>query len=227
MSNFISVNGAVNDLTELTKQLTGAQLNKAIARGLNATLKKGRTEARTTVKNEFNIPQKFVNAVDINKAFPGRLYGSIYAPTKPLPLAAFNPTFQTPTKSIRNTKKGEQRIKSRTRRNNNPNAGVTLSIKKGEKTTIPYAFMIPGAKPHVFARGNYQKGATMFKQRNKREKKTGTDTHVNPLMGVTIHQAIIKKEAIAQITKRVNSEAPKDMRHEIENLVRQIKTGVQ
>lgn len=216
MSKTVDVRGALIDLKHLTKQLTGPQLNRAISQGINKTLTKGRTEARRVVKDAYNIPQRNVAGIDINRAKPSRLYGYVFAPTKPIPLNAFKPVFQTPTRTIRTTKRGEQRVKVRNRKNNKTGAGTTVEIRRGQKVNLPYAFMIPGAKPHVFARGAYKgPGPYHFIQRKKRERSEGSDIHINPLMSVTTFQTVVNIRSIAKIKDRVVREYPKEIEHSL------------
>lgn len=226
MKEFINVSGAIKDLKDLKKQLNPTQVSLAISRGINKTLLKGRTEARKAVKVVYDIPQKNIAEIDIKRATKSLLMGYVYAPTKPVPLNAFNPKYSTPTKSIRVTKKGVQRIKDKRRRNNAPGAGVSVQIKKGTTDIVPYAFMIPGAKPHVFARGRYADSRVMkFNRRFKRENNTGADVHVNALMSITTHQAVVNPAALSTIKKRVQEDFPKDLKHEVEFLVSKVRGG--
>lgn len=222
MNNWIKVEQAIKDVESLSRELTGLKLAIGISRGINKTLMQGRTEARKAVKDEYNIPQNQLAGINYKASLPNTLTGYIYAGTKPIPMDAFSPRFETPTKSIRNTKKGAQRIKERSRRKNNAGKGVTIEIHKGSLLTVPFAFMIPGAKPRVFARGNYSVGVSQFIRRNKREKKGGTDTHINPLMSVTIYQTVINPNTLTKIKGNLISNFPKNLEHELKFLIQQL-----
>lgn len=214
MPQFVNVDQATMKLYKLSGSLSKAQLEKVIAMGLNASLRKGRTEARKAVKATYNIPQHRLSAVNYQPAKTKGdryLWGGIYAGTKPIPLAAFAPRFQMQRKTIKVSRRGQQSIVERKRISKDAGKGTSVEVVKGQRKFIPFAFMIPGAKPHVFARGRYTQGVSIFKQRNKREKKEGSDTHVNPLMGVTIHQAVINDKVIARLGSVLREEAPKDL----------------
>jgi hypothetical protein len=222
METQINVEQAIKDVKALTNELTGRKLAIGISRGINRTLMQGRTEARKAVKEEYNIPQNQLSGINYKASLPNTLTGHIYASTKPIAMDAFSPRFETLTKSIRNTKKGAQRIKERSRRNNNPGKGVTIEIHKGSLVTVPFAFMIPGGRPRVFARGNYSVGVSQFIRRNKREKKGGTDIHINPLMSVTIYQTVINPNALTKIKGKLITDFPKNLQHELKYLIQQL-----
>lgn len=219
MSNWIEVKGAIKDVKELTRQLTGKQLALGISRGINKSLMKGRTEARKAVKAEYNIPQSQLSGINYNKSNSQTLTGSIYATTKPIQMDAFGARFETPQKSIRNTKKGEQRVKDFKRKKKNTTGGVSIEIHKGKRVVVPFAFMIAGAKPRVFARGGYASGVSNFVQRHKRERASGTDIPIKPLVSVTVHQAVINPVSIKQIKDRLNTDFPNDLKHELQFLI--------
>lgn len=219
MSNWIEVKGAIKDVKELTRQLTGKQLATGISRGINKTLMKGRTEARKAVKAEYNIPQSQLSGINYNKSSLKTLTGSIYATTKPIQMDAFGAKFETPQRSIRNTRRGEQRVRDFKRKKKNTSGGVSIEVHKGKRVVVPFAFMIVGAKPRVFARGAYASGVSNFVQRHKREQASGSDIPIKPLVSVTVHQAVINPASIKQISNRLNDEFPKDLVHELKFLI--------
>lgn len=216
MSEWINVKEANNNLGELSKQLTGKQLALSISRGINRTLMKGRTEARKAVKDEYNIPQKNLSGINLTKSIPNTLTGNIYASAKPIPMNAFAPKFETQSRSIRTSKRGEQKVKERKRKVSNPGKGVSVEVHKGSRLVIPFAFMIPGAKPHVFARGVYGTGGNYgFQKRTKRINNDGNDIPVTPMLSVTVHAAVINPKSISSISKVLVREYPKELEHEL------------
>lgn len=216
MSEWINVKEANKKLGELSKQLTGKQLALSVSRGINRTLMKGRTEARKAVKDEYNIPQKNLSGINYQKSIPNTLTGSIYASATPLPMNAFAPKFETQSRSITTTKKGAQKVKDRKRKVSNPGKGVSIEVHRGSRVVIPFAFMIPGGKPHVFARGNYRGGGSYgFVQRNKRVSNSGNDVPVAPLLSVTVHAAVINPKSIGKIQRVLVREYPKELEHEL------------
>ena len=226
MENWINVTEANNKFKELSDKLTGRQLALSISRGINRTLMKGRTTARRAVKDEYNIPQKNLNGIDIGKSNPTTLTGNIHASAKPLPMDAFAPRFETSQRSVRVTKKGEQRIKDRKRKVSNPTSGVSIEVHRGSRVVIPFAFMIPGGKARVFARGEYRNGTAYgFQQRFKRITNEGNDVPIKPLISVTVHGAVLNPKAIAKIKQRLIDEYPKEIEHELKHRIEMISSN--
>jgi hypothetical protein len=214
----VEIGQAVAELENLTKQITGRQLYIATSRAMNKTLQQGRTEARKAVKQHYNIPQSQLKLINIKPASPSKLSGYIYASGKPITVSSFKAKFSTPTKRLRITKKGVQRVKELKRRNNNPGKGVYFSLRPGETLNIPYAFQISG-KAQVFAKGYYADGVGKFTVRNKREQKAGSDIHINALMSVTIYQAVINDDVFEKLKNKVEGVFPGIMKHELEYII--------
>lgn len=217
----INVDNAIRDFRKQFDHLSKAQVDKAAARAINRTLLKGRTEARKAVKAEYNIPQKNLNGIKNKNAYPSFLEGYITASAKPIPMDAFAPKFETSTGSITISRKGIQKARDYKRAKKNPGKGVSIEVKKGARQVIPYAFMIRGAKPRVFARGRYKFGGGSFGfiQRNKRENKSGNDIPVKPLISVTVHGAVINDRVRGNIRNIINQNFSRDMEHEIKYLI--------
>lgn len=216
MAEWINVKEANKNLSELTKQLTGKPLALAISRGINRTLMKGRTEARRAVKSEYNIPQKHLEGINYEKSSPITLTGFVKASAKPIPMHAFAPKFETQKRAIRITKRGQQKVKERKRKVSNPAKGVSIEVHRGQREVVPYAFMIPGGKPYVFARGRYPgHGSYGFIKRTKRERSTGSDIKVSPLLSVTVNGAVNNPTAMGNIKQVITREYPKELEHEL------------
>lgn len=220
----ISVRRALRTLSEAQEQLGPRQFNKAVSRALNESILQGRTEARNAVKAIYNIPQRYVGGINVNKATSQSLTAELFASTTPIPMDAFSPRFQTATQSFTITRRGEQRSKS-TKRRGNTAGGVSIEVLKGKREIVPFAFMIPGGKPRVFARGAYKSGTSYgFVQRHKRENKKGSDTPVKPLLSVTVHAAVINKESIARIGRRVQAVFPRSVERNVNFLLNRIRS---
>lgn len=217
----VNVDKTIQDFKKEFAHLSKEQMNKATARAINRTLLKGRTEARKAVKVEYNIPQKNLNGIKNKNAHPSFLEGYITASAKPIPMDAFSPRFETSTGSISISRKGVQKTRDYKRAKKNPGKGVSVEVKKGQRQVVPYAFMIKGAKPRVFARGKYKMGGGSFGfiQRNKRENKSGNDTPIKPLISVTVHGAVINDKVRGNIKNIIDLNFRKDMEHEIKYLI--------
>jgi hypothetical protein len=220
----IRVDDTIDDFRRQFSHLSKEQIDKAAARAINRTLLKGRTEARKAVKVEYNIPQKNLDGIQNKKAFPSFLEGYITASAKPIPMDAFAPKFETGSGSITITRKGVQKTKDYKRAKKNPNKGVSIEVKKGQRQTVPYAFMIRGAKPRVFARGQYKGGGSSFGfiQRHKRQNNKGNDTPIKPLISITVHGAVINDKVKEKISGIVNADFRDNVEHEIKYLISRI-----
>jgi hypothetical protein len=216
MNNWIDIREANKKFKELQSQLTDKQLALSVSRAINRTLMKGRTEARKAVKEAYNIPQRNLSGINYAKATSATLNGNVYAGSRPIPLNAFAPKFETQSRSITTTKRGEQKIKDRKKKVSNPGKGVSVEIIKGKRAVVPFAFMIAGGKPHVFARGEYKSGGSFgFVRRHKRVNKEGSDIPVKPLISVSVHGAATSPNAVNKVITRMVNEYPKEFEHEL------------
>lgn len=223
----IRVDDTIKDFERKFDNLGKEQINKAAARAINRTLLKGRTEARKAVKAEYNIPQKNLDGIRNKNAFPSFLEGYITASAKPIPMDAFSPKFETGGGSITVTRKGVQKTRDYKRSKKNPGKGVSIEVKKGQRQIVPYAFMIKGAKPRVFARGQYKGGGSSFGfiQRHKRQNSSGSDTPIKPLISVTVHGAVINNRVRENIKKVIDDNFERNMEHEIKYLISRMGSG--
>lgn len=204
----VNVAFATKRLSDSFKKLSKAEVAKATSIAINKSLLKGRTEARTQVKRIYNIPQKNLKDINIEKATIRTLSGYVYASRKPIPMDAFQPRFDVVkggvVKGIQTiSKRGiskSQIVKTKARQN-----GVSIEVKKGDRTSVPYAFLLPGTKPRVFARGKYEPGNGRygFLQRHTREENNNGNDSVKPLASVTVFAAVINKDAIKRIERVV------------------------
>ena len=223
----IRIDSNIEDLRRRFENLSKEQLDKAAARAINRTLLRGRTEARKAVKAEYNIPQKNLDGIQNKNAFPSFLEGYITASAKPIPMDAFAPKFETGGGSISISRRGVQRTRDYKRAKKNPGKGVSIEVKKGQRQVVPYAFMIRGAKPRVFARGQYKGGGNSFGfiQRHQRENKTGNDIPIKPLVSVTVHGAVINDKVKENIKKIIDNNFDHNMDHEIRYLIGRMTGG--
>lgn len=207
MPVWINARPAIRAIADAREKLGEKNFNKAVSYSLNEAIMVGRTEARKAVKEVYNIPQRYVGGINIMKATPGSLFAKLYAPTTPIPMDAFSPKFKANNKSITISRKGVQKTRA-IKRIKKGTVGVSIEVLKGKREVVPYAFMIDGAKPRVFARGAYKSGSYGFITRNKRVNSTGSDTPIKPLLSVTIHAAVINKKALAKVQVRINDTLP-------------------
>lgn len=215
----ISAQSAIRNLQQERERLGPSRFNKAISRALNESILVGRTESRKAVKDIYNIPQRYLGGINVLKSTSLSLVAKLYASSVPVPMDAFAPKFQQRGKSFTITRRGEQRSKV-VKRVRSSNVGVSIEVIKGSRQVIPYAFMIEGGKPRVFARGQYKSGtAHGFTQRNKRINKVGNDTPVKPLLSVTVHAAVVNRKALDKVQVRINSTLSASMVRNVKHLM--------
>lgn len=216
---YVNVGPAIKKMRLLSSELSERNLSRAVSRSLNETILQARTSARKAVKEIYNIPQKNLAGINVQKAFPKSLTATLFASATPIPMDAFNPIYHTATQRISVSRKGVQKIKG-AKKNQTVGQGVTIEVIKGKPQTIPFAFMIAGAKPRVFARGQYKSGNLFgFIQRHQRVNSTGNDIPIKPLLSVTVHAAVINKITLAAIEKKVNDIYPTILGRNVERLI--------
>jgi hypothetical protein len=221
----VNVDQAISSLTRNFSQLAEPKVKRAIVSAINRTLIKGRTTARKEVKNIYNIPQKNLGGIAKINATTGLMIGYITASTTPIPMDAFAPKFSNSGTTISISRKGVQKVKANKRPSANANKGVSIEVLRGQRTLVPHAFMIAGAKPRVFARGEYKPGGSWgFIKRNQRINKTGNDTPIKPLISVTVHAAVINETAISNIGADVEVYYPQRMIVELNNQLQKMQS---
>lgn len=203
----INVKSNLKEFEQLAKNLSDKQINKAASDAINKALILGRSESRRQVKKVYNIPNRYQNFIDVKRSKPSSLSGHIFARTLPLPMDAFNPVFNVVqggavTSRLRVTRRGQ--LTQTNARSRKAAAGVTIEVRKGKKTIVPYAFLIPGAKPRVFARGDYeQNGRYSFIRRHHREENSTGNDRVTNMLSVTIYGALINRAVLPIVEKKV------------------------
>jgi len=224
----VNVEQATKYIHSQFKNLDAKQITQATVRAINRSLQKGRTTARSEVKKVYNIPQKNLEGIKTIPAKASTLTGAVAASTKPIPMDAFSPKFQTQTSSIKISRKGIQVVKRLKSTRKRTQQGVSIEVTRGNRQVVPYAFMIAGAKPRVFARGKYRTGGGSFGfiQRNKRVNKSGNDTPIKPLVSTTIHTAVVNDKVIHSINRDVSPYYADRLYHELTQQVNKMQGNV-
>jgi hypothetical protein len=157
---FTDISEAEDALAELAGQLGTGQMSRAARMAINDTMRRQRTKLRQFVRKGYNIPADKINSINFKAASDYNLEAKMGASSKPVQLSYFKPVFVGTAFSVRGkyTKKKGFAAKLGKGRANAP-GGVTVEIKKGERQTISFAFMVGKFEiPFVFARGSYAKG---------------------------------------------------------------------
>lgn len=227
----VNVRIQTNRIASAFAALSGRQIDKATSVAINKTLLKGRTAARTAVKRVYNIPQRNLQGVNIRYSKPSFLQGNIHATSRPIPMDAFSPKFDIAsggrvlgTQSI--SKRGV--LSTRIAKNKKQRLGVSIEVKKGDRTVVPFAFMLPGMKPRIFARGEYEKGNGSFgfiKRHTREENSQGHDA-VKPLVSVTVFGAVVNPTVNRELVRVVNADYDRNLMTALRHQLSKMPSGV-
>jgi hypothetical protein len=125
---------------------------------INDTMRLQRTKLRQYVRHTYNIPGDKITTIDFSPATTFNLESKLGGSHTPVQLAYFKPIFSKGKSTLRGSYSKKKGLSTKKGRGGGPNAGVSVEIKKGQRVTIPFAFMVGKfEKPFVFARGQYQK----------------------------------------------------------------------
>lgn len=167
---------------KLAESLGDRKLNVASVRAINVAIRKANTQYRRGIVKEYNLKYRDTKEMAIpRRATYTQPVGSVSGLMNPISLFRFNPKERKD--------------------------GLTVSIKKGDKKIIPFAFLVKSSKPgvsqQVFARGEYQ--ANQFITSPKRLPITAIKT-VSPFSALTN----------PELRKDIEAGAEDNMQHEFE-----------
>lgn len=189
----VDVRDAVNKLNHELGYVSQDKKKLAIARAINHTIAKGKTEISRRIRDIYAIDAKTVGqALTQIKADRLTLTGKAVMKGKPLPLHKFR---------ARQTAKG-----------------VSLEIKKGKRKLIPGVFLAGMKSGHkgVMFRGHYSGGK--MNRRKQRVSKTGNDLPITQMVGVSLPSAMSNKIIIHALNRSMSEMFPKRFEHEIKRV---------
>lgn len=213
----INVDEAIAKIKKNFEQLSEKEIKAATTAAINRSLAYGKTEGVRQIKAAYNIKQAMIQeAITTTKATSGLMIGNIGASTKPISLVHFQPTFSFNKRSKTSyNKAGIGATKLLKRKSSLYKQGVTVEIIKGQKSTLPYAFMIAGKKP-IFARGAYATGGTGgFIRRHKRVSATGSDTPITSMVTITPFGSLTNTKVMPTVEPKVEKKFEERMLHEL------------
>jgi len=192
---FADVLEAENALAEFGKQLGHEQVSRAMRMAINDTMRKQRTKLRQYVRHAYNIPAEKVNTINFQPAKDFNLESRMSASRRPVQLAYFKPVFVGTSFSIRGSFTKAAGLKSKVGKGRTNGAGgVSVEIKKGQRVSILFAFMVGKFEtPFVFARGQYQKGKVFVRSKPRNP--------INVLSSVSTYGAAFGSDRLPQIEK--------------------------
>lgn len=227
----INADEAIAKLQKNLSKLSEKQIASAMAGAMNRALETGVTAGKKYIKQNYNIPKEDIDAaLRIKNVSTKLLTGSIDSSSKSIGLSHFQPTFSFNKRSTtghwksEDNRKGAQstRIHKKGTFSKYFGKGVQVEIIKGNKVTIPYAFMIAGKTP-VFARGKYENsGAFAFLQRHKRASATGRDSPISSLVNVSVYSSLVNEKVMPSVRAKVEANLSARLIHELDKRIEKI-----
>lgn len=163
----IRIEDKTKAIEKLAYELSDKNITIANVRAINTAIRKSNTLYRREIVKNYNLKYADTKSIVIPKrATYTETEGTISGNIKPISLSHFNPSFIKggsvfSIKSVKNKQSGKRElsIKSKKARKKDQSNCVTVEIRKGEKKTLPFAFMInsdkPGLSKQIWARGKY------------------------------------------------------------------------
>lgn len=188
----IDVRDAISKLNGTYGYLSNQKRNLAVARAINHTIAKAKTQVSREIRSIYDINAKYVSqALTITKADSLTLTGMVKAKGRPIPLIAFKAR-QTAT-------------------------GVSVIGLKGRKI-IPGVFIstMPNGHKGVYIRGKYSSGK--LSRRKKRINPKGPDLPITELKGVSLPKAMANKIILTNLGKAINTMFPQRLAHELQRV---------
>ena len=192
----INLDQAIDQLREVSRDLSAGEFKRAVRMGLNDGIRKSRTLLVREVIANFNntafTPSGVRSALSLSLATNNNLTSKLGISGKPIALAYFG---------ARKT-----------------STGVSVEIIKGQRKVVKSAFMVkPGGrgKAKPFARGQYE--GNQFQFRKQRVKRTGPDIPISKLLSVSVPSAVQSNEIpiLENISKELEPYTLERIQHHI------------
>lgn len=222
---------SLDRLYELKKELSKNQLNRAYSAAINRSLSHGLSVLKREIRNQYRVKSSLLNGFPIFKANPNKLEGYIKAKTHPLSLAHFNPVHEYTSGGanwatrVRTTKDGLTKT-IRQKKRGAVKKGVSFEVKKGNRVSLPYAFMTKNdnEKP-VFFRGSYKVGSSNYGivRRNKRVVKKGSDLPIAKILTVSLYGTAVNKNVSGRLDLDLSAYLMKRLEHELRFRLSKVK----
>lgn len=199
----VSVEDAVKDIRREFVDLNNGEFNKGVSRALNRTIQKSKTRSSKEIRQIYNLLAKDVSkTLSLKRASSTNLSSELRAEGTLLSVRKFAPR-QT-------------------------SDGVSVMIKKGNRTTIKGAFMSEASKLNagVFARGKYQgkdfefrntrtRAAGGYKKVNGRFQPLNNDLAIDSLKTLSVPQAMAHNAVLSALSTQMSEDFPKRLVHEL------------
>jgi hypothetical protein len=180
-------------IAKLQRELGGPtnkdKRNLAVARAINHTIAKSKTQLNRSIRQKYAVNAAAVNrALSLVKADRLTLTGKVVARGKPISLGAFSP---------RQTKRG-----------------TTVEVERGKRKLLPGLFIavLGTGYKGVMVRGKYAKG--VISRRKHRINKSGNDLPITALPGISIPVTLKNNDVLKAITKQMGQDFEQRLKHE-------------
>lgn len=205
-----NIQEAIRRVQREYSNVSGNNLHTAISRALNRTARQSRTYSNREIRKVYNISASAINNSIKNYSSNSRnLTARVVASGSPISLTNFGASQTKGTDTVKFDNKGNLSRITRKTRKRNPVSGVSFEIKRGNKETLPTAFIqTANGGTTVFARGMYRgsgEGFEFGKARLPIAKMTTTSIPLmfanNDVMNPTIQNAgtILNERMIHEI----------------------------
>jgi hypothetical protein len=226
----LSIKSQLQELSELTNQLSNKNIGIVTSRAINRSLVSSKGMLKRAVQQQFNISSSELKSMPVFRSSWQNLTGKVGVSRKPIGLSHFNPVFYSASSSgvdkvsVARTRDGLKKSVRTVKRSGKK--GVSFEIKKGERVNLPYAFITKNdvEKP-VFARGRYVNsgGNYDFVLRRERAQETGSDMPITKLLTTSVYGAVQNNKANEQISIDVSDYFSRRLLHELKFQIQKIK----
>lgn len=193
----VDVREAISKLNHEFGFVSNNDRKLAIARAINHTIAKVKTQVSREIRNIYALDAKTVNqALSQLKADRLTLTGKVISRGKPISLAKFK---------ARQTQKG-----------------VTIEVLRGKRKLLPGIFLgnMPSGHIGVMVRGKYANGK--IARRHKRIRPTGNDLPITELVGISLPKAMSNNIILKNINKSINEMFPARFEHELKRVAQPV-----
>lgn len=195
----ININNAIDELREVSRDLSAGEFKRAVRMGLNDGIRKSRTLLVREIISNFNntafTPSGVRSAISLSMATNFNLTSKLGISGKPIALAYF----------------GARKTQT----------GVSVEIIRGQRKVVKSAFMVKvggRGKAKPFARGQYE--GNQFKFRKERVKRTGPDMPISKLLSVSIPSAVRSNDVpvLENVAKELEPYTMQRIQHHVEQV---------
>lgn len=245
MATAVTVRLDTSEIKSMVSRLNAGKASHAIARGLNDSIRIGRTEAIKQVTGRYNIKRFEItrnNSMKVDAARRGDLESKLFVSLRSMPVSSFKGVTGDLQRIMRTRVKGSSDVRTQVIRGkqkfqnikrSKPRQKVSVTIVKGQKVTFNHAFLAKvkagesGFHIGVFNRAYNSKGYVggKFKRRSGKRLKGNFPEPDNPiaqLYSFSIHKSMSNRFTEKGVITKMQDAVP---RRVTIHLQRELKIG--